>query len=70
MNGFHDGIAEKSVRMLQTLLGDALIAICVLMDTVAITPAATGGPIINQMMSGLLSDPHPQRADSAEYFGG
>ena len=38
MNGFHDGIAEKSVRMLQTLLGDALIPICVSM--VFITVAA------------------------------
>jgi hypothetical protein len=57
MNGFHDGIAEKSVRMCQTLLGDALIEICVSMvfDTVAATPAATAigvtsAPIINQMM--------------------
>ena len=40
MNGFHDGIAEKSVRMLQTLLGDALIAIrvSIVFGTVATTP--------------------------------
>ena len=40
INGFHDGMAEKSVRMLQTLLGDALIAIrvSIVFGTVATTP--------------------------------
>jgi hypothetical protein len=39
MNGFHDGIEEKPVRIPQTLLGDALIAVCVSMvlGTVAAT---------------------------------